>query len=655
VSNIENLLKKRNYKYSVENDPTIKKILDDWMDTHSDYVIHYVSNSKSDIYSVITDYSKHIIWDTSFWDLFLQFIYIIDEDILSLEFDQNTIIENSGYLIAIFLKYLSNRFNYFEPFAYQLEKKAEMFGYNILESNLNNNTNEKERYLFSVELCKLFVFWHEVAHIEFQKFDSINGLYKRQCAQVYSLLDNLPVEVFKDIPFLGDIIHKIEKRKIPPDLLEELSADLRAFQRLLFFKNLSENKKNFDTLLFSFISLINFIIIKSIIDKHWDFHINKNTNTVFSFIEIMILRKTILPSMLCISLGLPNLGNSLLYDLQTKYNGIELFFKNLSIIESEWYIKSIFDINYKIFYTPKISYEILLINTITSHMINLTYNISCKRLKYLFNKAHNVQHSKKSLDCIPLYFDFINEALKNINKGNKKNISDAYSRIARVYAENGNFALSQIMINNALDIIEKIPNKDNSIAFLYNNIANVFLLLEKIDNAIKYYEISINLRTQYREQQSINIATTHFNLGDAYFKSGNYPQSLMYYLMAYQILKKRYDENTAIIINLKERLKFFAKSQLNVSKIIIDMDTPLILLKQKYEKNLDNIELLKDYLLGIVRDLLIVSFNEACEMYIKLINLVKSNKHNLLINVPFYAFVNFKNQLTRELHIDIKQ
>lgn len=649
MNNIDIFLKKRKYKYSAENDSTIKSIFDDWMDEHPDYIIHYVSNSKSDIYCVIINCSQHIIWDASFWDLFSQFIYIIDEDILSLKFDYSTIIENSGYLISIFSKYLSNKFNYYESLSNQLENYAEMCGYNILWQNLNKNPNEKEKYSFSIKLCKLFVFWHEVAHIEFQKYDSTNGLYKETCEQVYSLLDHLPTEVFKDIPFFKKILTQIEKRKIPPDLLEELSADLRAFQRLASFKNISENKKNFETLLFSFISLINFIIIKSTIDKHWDIYINKHKNTMLSFIEILTLRRTILPNMICMIWGIPNLGNSLLFDFQIKHDNIDLFFKNLSIINNEWFIKSILEINHKIIYTPKNSSEILLFNTIISHMLNITYVSSNKRLKYLFNKAHNIQHSSNSLDCIPLYFEYIDCAVKSTNQSNLKNVSDTYARIAKVYAENDNFVSSQIFINNAIDIIEKIPAKDISFAFLYNNIANVFLLLKKFDNAIKFYNISLNLRISGGEQQSINIATTNSNLGDVYFKMGDYIQSLMHYLIAYQILKTRYDNQADDIKRLKENLKFFSEIPSNVSKIIIEDSIPLSTLKRLYEKYPNNIEILKEYLLGIVRDLLILPFDEASTMYVELNNLIKENRDCSLIGIPYLAFTNFQKQLINEL------
>lgn len=651
MSNIENLLKKRKYRNSVENDSFVKGMLDNWMLDHPHYIIHYVSNSKSNIYNVLTDNAHHIIWDTSFWEIFSQFIYIIDEDILSLKFDQNAVIENSGYLIALFSKYLSKRFNYYESLSRQLGKNAEMFGYNILNNNLNKNTDEKQRYDFSIRLCKLFVFWHEVAHIEFQKYDSINALYKRQCNQVYSLLDSLPVEVFKDIPFFDEINDKIKKRKISPVLLEELSADLRAFQCLCSLEGIGENKKNFETLLFSYISLINFIIIKSTIDNHWDYHVNNKKNVEFSFIEILILRKTVFPSMICISLGASNLGNSLLFDLQIKFNNIELFFNNLYTIESEWYINSILNINYKTIYTKEIFCESFLMNTIKSHMQNITYNSSRKHLKYLFNKAHNTQHSKNSLDCIPLFFDFINNAVKNKDECITKNISDAYSRIARVYAENDNFISSQIMLSNALEIIEKISDKDIAIAFLYNNIGNVFLQIGDIDNAIKYYGISINIRIVCGEQQSINIATTYSNLGDAYLKSENYYQSLMYYLMAYQIKKKRYDENSTEIITLKEKLELFVKSQSNIPKFIIDTDMPFSLLKQNHENFPNDIEILKDYLFGIVREISIVSFDESSKLFIELLKLVNLNKHYSLLGVSDYAFANFKEQLKKELSI----
>lgn len=62
-----------------------------------------------------------------------------------------------------------------------------------------------------------------------------------------------------------------------------------------------------------------------------------------------------------------------------------------------------------------------------------------------------------------------------------------------------------------------------------------------------------------------------------------------------------------------------------------------------------NIEILKEYLLGIVRDLLILPFDEASTMYVELNNLIKENRDCSLIGIPYLAFTNFQKQLINEL------
>ena len=97
-------------------------------------------------------------------------------------------------------------------------------------------------------------------------------------------------------------------------------------------------------------------------------------------------------------------------------------------------------------------------------------------------------------------------------------------------------------------------------------------------------------------------------------------------------------------------MELFVKFQSNIAKVIINTDVPLSILKHNCEKYPNDIEILKDYLLGIVSEISIVSFDEASELFIKLINLIKFNKHYSLLGVSDYAFINFKEQIKKELN-----
>ena len=255
---IDRFLEKRRYIFSPEKDDFIKDILEKWMISNPDYVIRFVSNSKSDIYTIKIpdDNFYYIIWDSSFWSLLEYFLYIIDERGLSLQYDYNSIIENNAYIGAFLLKYLSNRYSFFEPISKRLEREAKSLGYYILEANIDDYYHNELVSNLRIEICKMFVFFHEVAHIEFKKFDTENGLLKRESELVYVVLRGVPSDILKEnFPFLN-LKKKIEEQSISLEILEELAADLRAFQRLMEFESIAENKEILGEVFFSFISLM---------------------------------------------------------------------------------------------------------------------------------------------------------------------------------------------------------------------------------------------------------------------------------------------------------------------------------------------------------------------------------------------------------------
>lgn len=654
---IDRFLEKRRYIFSPEKDDFIKDILEKWMISNPDYVIRFVSNSKSDIYTIKIpdDNFYYIIWDSSFWSLLEYFLYIIDERGLSLQYDYNSIIENNAYIGAFLLKYLSNRYSFFEPISKRLEREAKSLGYYILEANIDDYYHNELVSNLRIEICKMFVFFHEVAHIEFKKFDTENGLLKRESELVYVVLRGVPSDILKEnFPFLN-LKKKIEEQSISLEILEELAADLRAFQRLMEFESIAENKEILGEVFFSFISLMDFIAMKSAIDGHWDHYFYHKKGEFSPYLETQLLRRLIFPYMICTSVGVEDLGISLAYDMEVRNKNIDLFSSVINIIGDKWYIKRNLEINHTSIYTLENIQEEKILNTVLSHMSKVTYKTSCKRIQSLFNRAHNAQHSNDPLSSIPLYQEYISQALAKENQYSK-NIGDAYSRIARVYAENGEYEKSTIYINISIKIYDGLYIEDISTAFLSNNIGNVLLLLGRIDEAIKSYKDSAKIRIKFGEFQSRDIATVYSNLGDAYYLNGDVYQSLKYYLMAYNIIKDRYSGDNEAILKLKKPLEILANAQSNIKGVEVSISTPIDILKQKYESNISNNELLREYLLGLVRDILNAPFDEASKMYIELSELVERNCEESLGPIFFYGFLNIRKVLNEELqHLDNKQ
>lgn len=99
MSYINNFFQTYNYVDSFEKD---KEIFDSWTKEHTDYIIHYKKGLNAEIFTVNEKKQYHIVWDTSFWDLFLKYLYIVDEYNFSEILDENIFVENSGYILSIF-------------------------------------------------------------------------------------------------------------------------------------------------------------------------------------------------------------------------------------------------------------------------------------------------------------------------------------------------------------------------------------------------------------------------------------------------------------------------------------------------------------------------------------------------------------------------
>lgn len=623
---INDFLKRNNYIKATE---TETYMFDIWLEEHPDYIIHYVINPKSEIFTISKSDEKvyHIIWDVSFWELFIKFIYIIDEHNFSIISDTDVLLENTGYILALFFSYLSMRYNYNQEISKVLKQNANDFGYQILIDNFYGNKDEKQSYEFPTFLCKQFVFWHEVAHIEFHKFEAQNFL-QQHIELVYSLLDKVPDSIFNDeMLYSKEIKQKIKTRTIAQDLIEELAADLRAMQRMLNFDYFSKVKNNKFIMISSILSLIDFIILKTIIDQRWDCYLLKKMKKLSILVENQIIRKMLLPYLVFIELG-----DSFLYDIQEQQNNTDLFLNDIYIIMDEWYIKSLlkkqcYEINIEIIE------KFYMLNNIYIHMNAISVDISSKRLKHLFNIAYAKKYGDNPLESIPLFYEYIDMALKKGDE-NKRYISDAYSHIAQLYMKNGELIKAEILLNNAIDIAENLRKDDINVAFLFNNIGNSFLLLKNVNMAIKYYLKSLNLRIKFNDLYSIDVIAIYENLGLCFFTQQKFPQALKYYFKAYKIIKMRYNKDNIKLIRIKKELKLFMKVSSNIKMV----------------KFLDKSFLDEEYLCEMIQDLLIMSFDEGYNHYIKIIELIEENVNNFDSDIfSWYAFINMLNLLKTEI------
>lgn len=639
MSYINNFFQAYNYVDSFEKD---KEFFDSWTKEHTDYIIHYKKGLNAEIFTVNEKKQYHIVWDTSFWDLFLKYLYIVDEYNFSEILDENIFVENSGYILSIFFKYFSSRYKFASEFSKNFSENAIRLGYKVLLSNLYGNKGEKTNYNFPLMVSKMFVFWHEVAHAEFSKYRFENYFYSKQVQQVYDVLDNC-----LDLPESSihpTIKQKIKSRTLSDKLIEELAADLRAFQRILMFESLLDNKSHVTLFIETVTMLIDFVLTKTILETQFDIYILKREASINDLIEAQIIRRDLFPLLTYVNYGIEKLDKSFIFDLSKKRDNSFLFCKMLYIIgANESYAKYIFEDS--IYFSSRNFDEISLIigglNYLYNHMSGLTVNRSSKRLKYLFNIAHQVQHSDSPMDSIPLFHQYIHEAQKKENISTRY-IADAYSRIARVYAENGFYIRAEIFLNNAAFIADKLPKVDFSSAFLLNNIGNVFQLLGEYKMSYKYYLLSLEQRLKYGDTNSKSTAMVYYNLGETLYCQQNFYDALKNTLKSYQILVYCCNKDSEEYKNLEKALKRYTLCYTNVTKVNFPITTPLSELKAEYECNPHCTITLENYLMCIARDIPSSSFEEGCNLYINLVEIVENNSSNKsLFRFVIYAFINF--------------
>lgn len=110
------------------------------------------------------------------------------------------------------------------------------------------------------------------------------------------------------------------------------------------------------------------------------------------------------------------------------------------------------------------------------------------------------------------------------------NIAELYNEIGVGAYCLGKYDLSLTLYNNSV-VIYSLLLKDNDsfitdIATVNDNMASVYLKLEKYEQALSLYNESLKIR---ENQDSINLATTYNNIGAVYFYMNNFNKAIYWY------------------------------------------------------------------------------------------------------------------------------
>jgi len=185
------------------------------------------------------------------------------------------------------------------------------------------------------------------------------------------------------------------------------------------------------------------------------------------------------------------------------------------VIEQNHYQKDDELYDYNILKDEKIDKKIDEINKIIEQKQNLEDSIS----KLLLEKAILYQ-KKKDLSTSLKIFEL---ALDNfITENNFFNISVSHNEIGLIHEQNGFFDQAIYHFEQSILNLKKI-NKPRSLILVYNNLANVYYLLNDLEHSYEFYDKALKLAEQYNFiSEEIK---TYSNLVDVLFLLKNYDEA----------------------------------------------------------------------------------------------------------------------------------
>ena len=131
---------------------------------------------------------------------------------------------------------------------------------------------------------------------------------------------------------------------------------------------------------------------------------------------------------------------------------------------------------------------------------------------------------------------FTREALNLATEINdKKGMAASYNNLGVAYRTQGAYDKSLEYYLNSLKIYGEIQNKEG-IAATKNNISTIYLIKKDYTQAMKYLEESYNLLLEMGDQA--NIIGSLNNLGNLNIEIQRYEDAMKYFLQAYQLAKK---------------------------------------------------------------------------------------------------------------------
>jgi tetratricopeptide (TPR) repeat protein len=113
--------------------------------------------------------------------------------------------------------------------------------------------------------------------------------------------------------------------------------------------------------------------------------------------------------------------------------------------------------------------------------------------------------------------------------------SSIYNNLGIIYREQGDFVQAYITLEKGIKILESNPSLNGNLPLLYNNLGEVYLRMKNYEDAMKYFQQSLDFPK--RKNDLFGIALTYKNIGILYEKKGDKNLAVSFFRKAYDLAK----------------------------------------------------------------------------------------------------------------------
>ena len=108
--------------------------------------------------------------------------------------------------------------------------------------------------------------------------------------------------------------------------------------------------------------------------------------------------------------------------------------------------------------------------------------------------------------------------LDSIHSPNLLFYSSVYNNLGIIHREQGDFVQAYTILEKGIKLLESKDHQNRNLPFLYNNLGEVYLRMKNYEDAMTYYQRSLDFRKGTNDL--LGIATTNKNLGLLYEHKG---------------------------------------------------------------------------------------------------------------------------------------